>query len=201
MSILRTFARVALVLVVIGVVVCGAMILVGEARIESILGLVKVYGNAYALPFIIDIDRRLEFQLPGETDCSLQWSKTGKRLFYQIFSRLGLDRSVTINAFSLTEGEQILTPEDVGGTGPLLSPDGTTIAFQRGSGNLHLMRLDGSDVLPLLKLPYPVFDLLWSPDSRRLLYRTAHLTQTGVEVAIDGMPQRQPGAPVNRAWT
>ena len=119
-------------------------------------------------------------------DYQANWSPDGRTIVF-FSSRSGLPNIWTVDvasgsALPLTTGRQI----DIN---PAFSPDGRHIAFQSDrSGRLEVwvMSADGSEPRRLSSTGTAGHFLLWTPDSRTVLYRTPGRTSRTMRVGLDG---------------
>ena len=97
----------------------------------------------------------------------LVWAQDGQNLY------LRRDATLEIVRLSIDTGK--LTPVDPAqeGFAGALSPDGTTLAFQKVPGGLWLMASDGSAARHLFGDWTGVYGASWAPDSRHVLFPQA----------------------------
>jgi Tol biopolymer transport system component len=127
-------------------------------------------GIYVARPDGRDLHRVVANTVPPRLRGGFDWSPDGNRLVY--FATVGA-RSVLLVAQTANERARpiapvvVFSPGPIGNSGnPAWSPDGSTIAFEDGSG-IALVNPDGT-ALTTLKFPNYVYDPVWSPDGSKL---------------------------------
>jgi Tol biopolymer transport system component len=111
--------------------------------------------------------------ISGRSVADPSWSGDGRQIvaFDENANPIGL---IVINADG-THPRRILPPGLAAvDTAPKWSPDSEWIAFAGSDDKLHLIRPNGTDLRTFTTAPYIVFNnLVWSPDSRSLLFSAA----------------------------
>lgn len=100
--------------------------------------------------------------LPGVSAINITFSRDGKWVAYDSYP----DRSLWRSRADGTEPLQLTFPPMAAGF-PVISPDGTRVAFHTDNMELFVIGMNGGAPQRIAK---PAGDALWSPDGRRLLY-------------------------------
>ena len=106
------------------------------------------------------------------------WSPDGSFVVYSDSAEIFTANSDGTGSRQITD-----TLGDTSSWDPVLSPDGTRIAFRRGFvyGSIYVIATDGSEPVPVIR-DTDRWDLpVWSPDSTRLAYSTATRYSEGIE--------------------
>ena len=135
------------------------------------------------------------------------WSADGSKIYYErpeiFYPSQGKFEIYGMNADGT--GQVSLT-RDFGGEDPVASPRGDRIAFAHGSGRIHTMNLDGTDIRPVSS--QDAFHPEWSPDGSQIVYARWRCCGTPVDLWIvnaDGSGERRltdtPGAELSAVFS
>ena len=127
--------------------------------------------------YVMDADGANPRQVTGD-GLHPAWSPDGSFVVYSDSAEIFTANSDGTGSRQITD-----TLGDTSSWDPVLSPDGTRIAFRRGFvyGSIYVIATDGSEPVPVIR-DTDRWDLpVWSPDSTRLAYSTATRYSEGIE--------------------
>ena len=110
-----------------------------------------------------------------------QISPDGKHVVYQVTTvSLETNKSSTALWLATTDGKnppkQLTNPNGKKDTHPRWSPDGKTILFtstRSGTGQLHLLHLDGGEAIKITDISTGADTGIWSPDGKKIAFVSA----------------------------
>ncbi|MGE0883577.1 MAG: protein kinase [Blastocatellales bacterium] len=144
-----------------------------------------------------------EFKIDDE-DIILAWSPDGRYLALAGNADV-TKRQIQMYLFSMDKHElrQITSlPALTGGIRkPVFSPDGQTLAFIYGFGNIYLVRVDGGEPTPLLLAAQLAYGLGWMPDGKNIIFSSRRGgTPTLWKIPASGGTPEQVTPAGNQVW-
>lgn len=166
----------------------GQIAIVGSNPTTGVSGIALIPSDRLATA----TDAQVLVTGPGTTLSDLQWTPDGKTLVY--VQRSG--KFDNVHGVDVASKRRWLIASHVEGETAALSPDGTTVAYERPAtaglpGEVYLVGVDGHSARRLGAGYYAS----WSPDGSRLALATGSLTDPGslVTVRADGSGRRRVG--------
>jgi Tol biopolymer transport system component len=152
-------------------------------------------SDYFSALFAVDVDNGRETQLTDySNDLEPAWSPDSQRLIFTT-SRDGFQELYTMSPDG-TELQRMTSNERQNDLYASYSPDGQWIAYMSnysvsdGTGEIWLMKADGSDQQQLTQNDVDDLYPVWSPDGRRIAFMTSHADHQGSDISVYDLATR-----------